>query len=297
MRNRHLDPEALRALVAIADTASFSAAAQQLGRTQSAVSLQIKRLEESLGQTLLRRVQGRVDGATAEGQVLLAYAREILRLNDEACASIAQDTAVGTLRVGLPEELMESVFPAAMARFRALYPRMRLLVRADAAARLRDALDAGELDLIVFKHCGGAQPRQTLLLWQEPLLWVAGEAHAAGLPGAMPTPLPLALFGENCVFRVAATAALAKAKREWLLAYTGSSLAGLRHAVRHGLGLTVLPRSLLQPGLCVVDKGLPPLPEARILGALASAPHPAGERLLALFAEEIAGQRGMLAAA
>jgi len=295
MRSRHLDPEALRALVAIADTASFSAAAQQLGRTQSAVSLQIKRLEESLGQTLLRRVQGRVDGATAEGQVLLAYAREILRLNDEACASIAQDAAVGTLRVGLPEELMESVFPSAMARFRALYPRMRLLVRSEAAARLRDALDGGELDLILFKHCGGALPRPTTLLWQEPLSWMAGEAYAASLPEA--SPLPLALFGENCVFRLTATAALAKAKRDWLLAYTGASLAGLRHAVRHGLGLTVLPRSLLQPGLCIVEKGLPPLPEARILAASASDPHPAGERLLALLGEEIASQRGMLAAA
>ncbi len=293
MRTRHLDPEALRALVAIADTASFSAAAQQLGRTQSAVSLQIKRLEETLGQTLLRRVQGRVDGATAEGLALLGYAREILRLNDEACASIAPDAVAGTLRVGLPEELMESVFPAAMARFRALYPRMRLLVRADAAARLRDALADGELDLIVFKHCGGALPRQAETLWQEPLLWVVGEAWAT----ALPAPLPLALFGENCVFRLAATAALAKAKRDWLLAYTGSSLAGLRHAVRCGLGVSVLPRSLLQPGLCVVEKGLPALPEARLLAAAASDLPPAGMRLQALLGEEIAGQRGMAAAA
>ncbi len=295
MRTRHLDPEALRALVAIADTASFSAAAQQLGRTQSAVSLQIKRLEETLGQILLRRVQGRVDGATAEGLALLGYAREILRLNDEACASIAPDAAAGTLRVGLPEELMESVFPAAMARFRALHPRMRLLVRADAAAPLRDALDGGELDLIVFKHCGGALPRKAETLWQEPLLWAAGEAYAATLATAVP--LPLVLFGENCVFRVAATAALARAKRDGLLAYTGSSLAGLRHALRCGLGVAVLPRSLLQPGLCAIEKGLPPLPEARILSASAADLHPAGERLRALLAEEIAGQRGMAAAA
>lgn len=294
MRTRHLDLEALRALTAIADTGSFSAAAQQLGRTQSAVSLQIKRLEETLGQMLLRRVQGRVDGATAEGQVLLGYAREMLRLNDEACASIAPDAAAGTLRVGLSEELMESVFPAAMARFRVLYPRMRLLVRADLAARLHDALAGGELDLIVFKHCG-APPRHATTLWQEPLLWVAGEAWAVGWQAALP--VPLALFGENCAFRVAATAALAKAGREWLLAYTGSSLAGLRHAVRCGLGLTVLPRSLLRPGLCAVERGLPVLPEARILAASAGDPHPAGARLLALIGEEIAGQRGMAAAA
>lgn len=207
MLKRHLDLEALRALVAIADTASFSTAAGQLGRTQSAVSLQIKRLEEMLGQTLLRRVQGRVDGATVEGLALIAYARQILRLNDEAYSCVSQNTAAGSLRVGLPEELMESVFPAAMPRFQALYPRMRLRLQADSSAQLQAALGRAELDLIVFKHCAETAPPSTSLLWQEPLVWMAGEAHAR----QRPSPLPLALFGENCAFRLAATGALAQA--------------------------------------------------------------------------------------
>lgn len=288
---RHLDIEALRALVAIADTLSFSVAALQLGRTQSAVSLQIKRLEDILGQKLLRRVQGRVDGATDEGRVLISYGREILRLNDEAYASVAEDAAVGSLRIGLPEELMESVFPAAMARFQGFYPRVRLSVRADASANLRPLLENGELDLILFKHCEGQAAINTMTVWQEPLVWMAGEAYATTLP----TPLPMALFGENCCFRIAATAALAKAGRAWQLNYTGSSITGLRHAVCCGLGIAVLPQSLLVPGMVVIGTGLPPLPEARIAAAFAAgATHPAAERFVALIGEEIRAQRGML---
>lgn len=294
MQKRHLDIEALRALVAISDTASFSAAAQQLGRTQSAVSLQIRRLEEMLGQTLLRRVQGRVDGATAEGELLLCYAREILRLNDEAYASVAENAVPGSLRIGLPEELMEGVFPVAMRRFQALYPRMRVSLRADASALLRQGLAAGEFELILFKHCDASPPKGSITLWQEALVWVAGEGFATRLP----SPLPMALFSENCAFRIAATAALAKIGQAWQLSYTGSSLAGLRQAVIGGLGIGVLPRSLLVPGMVALRKGLPALPDARIVAAFApGTPHPAAERLAALLGEEIGQQRGMMAAA
>ncbi|MDO8959150.1 MAG: LysR substrate-binding domain-containing protein [Rhodocyclaceae bacterium] len=290
MPKRNLDMEALRALVAIADTASFSTAALQLGRTQSAISLQIKRLEAMLGQTLLRRVQGRVDGATAEGRAFISYARQILRLNDEAYSAVAEDTAAGTLRVGLPEELMESVFPAAMSRYQALYPRMRLRLQSDVSANLRQGLDSGELDLILFKHCDRSVPASASSVWQEPLVWMAGEAYAADLP----TPVPLALFGENCAFRIAATGALAKAGLAWQLTYSGSSTTGLRHAVRCGLGITALPGSLLIPGMVVVEAGLPGLPNARIAARHAPGEvHPAADRFVALLGEEIRSQRGM----
>lgn len=287
MTARNLDIESLRALVAIADTGSFSTAALQLGRTQSAVSLQIKRLEEMLGQKLLSRVQGRVDGATAEGRELISYARQMLRLNDEAYNSVAQHTASGTLRIGLPEELMESVFPSAMSRFQALYPRMRLQLKSATSADLIETLDQGELDLILFKHC--ERSALASMVWQEPLVWMAGEAHAAGLP----TPLPLALFGENCAFRIAATAALAKAKVAWQLAYSGSSTTGLRHAVRCGLGITALPRSLLIPGMVAVKAGLPVLPNARITARYGPGQeHPVAQRFVALLGEELQSQRG-----
>jgi len=294
MKRRHLEIEALRALVAIDEASSFSAAAQRLGRTQSAVSLQIRRLEETLGQTLLKRVQGRVDGPTAEGVLLIAYAREILRLNDEAYASVAESAATGSLRFGVPEELMEHVFPPVMRRFQALFPRMRVTLRTGPSPDLRQALAAGELDLILFKHCDAATPKGCVPVWSEALAWMAGKGFATGLP----TPLPLALFGENCVFRIAVTAALAKVGVAWQLAYTGSSVTGLRQAVMCGLGVGVLPRSLLLPGMVEIAAGLPHLPDAHLAAAFASGqPHPAAERFVALMGEELRTQRGMRAAA
>lgn len=288
MHKRNLDMEALRALVAVADLASFSNAALQLGRTQSAVSLQIKRLEEMLGQVLLRRVQGRVDGATSEGQALIAYARQILRLNDEAYSCVVQNTAVGTLRIGIPEELMESVFPSAMPRFQALYPRMQLRLQSDTSANLQLLLERAELDLILFKHCAAEIPATDHNIWQEALVWMAGESHA-DLP---PAPLPLALFGENCAFRMAATRALAAAGIANQLVYSGSSLTGLRHAVRCGLGITALPGSLLQPGLVVIASGLPALPVASIAARHTPGEiHPAARRFVTLMGEEIRRQR------
>ena len=288
MLKRNLDMEALRALVAVADLASFSNAALQLGRTQSAISLQIKRLEEMLGQVLLRRIQGRVDGATSEGQALIAYARQILRLNDEAYSCVAQDTAVGTLRIGLPEELMECIFPSAMPRFQALYPRMQLRLQSETSARLQTALERADLDLILFKHCADRAPASATNIWQEALVWMAAASHA----DQRPTPLPLALFGENCAFRIAATGTLAQAGIANQLVYSGSSLTGLRHAVRCGLGITALPHSLLQPGLVVIESGLPALPLASIAVRHAAGDiHPAAERFVALLSEEIHLQR------
>lgn len=293
---RHLDIEALRALVCIVDTASFSAAARQLGRTQSAISLQIKRLEQTVGQVLLHRVQGRVDGPTAEGAVLLAYARQILRLNDEAYATVAPDGLVGSLRIGLPEELMESVFPAVMPAFRAQYPRLRLFLQAATSAVLRQQLADGGLDVALYKHCGEAAPAASQILWQEPLVWMAGDAYQDGSPERAEATLPLALFGENCVFRLAVTAALARSGTVWALQYSGSSTTGLCHAVRCGLGLTALPRSLLAPGVVEIsalgEQKLPELPPARLLAEYApGAVTSAAQRFVLMMGEAMARRR------
>lgn len=291
MSLRHLDLDALRAFVAIVEQGGFSIAAEQLGRTQSAVSLQIKRLEQTLGQTLLQRVQGRVDGPTAEGNALLAYARQMLRLNDEACAILARNAVTGSLRIGLPEELMEQVFPAAMPLFRARYPRLLLSVQAEASIVLRAALAEGRLDVVIYKDCSDVVGAELEVLRDEPLCWVAGEAYRDTLQADAGV-LPLALFGENCVFRMAATAALARAGIAWQVHYSGSSTTGLRHALRHGLGLGVLPESLLGDGLLAVDScaglALPSLPRSRLVAAYAGdSVAPAALCLIAAFAESL----------
>lgn len=287
MRPRTLDLDGLRALVAIVEHGSFSLAAEALGRTQSALSLQLKRLEQSLGQTLVQRVQGRVDGPTAEGLALLAYARQLLRLNDEAWSALACQDQAGSLRIGLPEELMESVFPACLSDFRRRYPLLRLSIQADPAAQVRAALGDGRLDLAVYKDCTDSLPAGVRVLRDEPLCWVAGEAYRDSL-ALLDGVLPLALFGENCVFRLAASAALAQAGWRWQGVYQGSSLTGLRHALHHGLGLGLLPASLLGAGLVAVSdcagRALPPLPRARLLaeaGPAAGAPGAAWVEILA----------------
>ena len=262
---RNLDMDLLRSLVAIADCGSFSAAAAKLGRSQSAVSLQIKRLEETVGHTLLERCQGRVTGPTAEGATLVDYGRRILRLNDEAYSCFAQPALVGHLRVGLPEELMESVFPKVLADFSRACPRVKLSVRCDLSVRLAAQADAGELDLAIAKQVAGQrQPTEGVewrILRREPLIWLTGE----GSDAARQPPLPLAVFHEGCVFRVAALAALTAAGLTWTTAFVGGSYTAMRHAVVSGLAVTPLPLSLATGGLVQVREGLPTLPEAELV--------------------------------
>lgn len=282
---RHLDMDLLRALVAIADSGSFSAAAQQLGRSQSAISLQIKRLEDLVGQTLLDRANGRVGGPTEEGRLLIDYGRRILRLNDEAYSCFAQPGLAGRLRVGVPEELMEGVFPDVMAAFTRACPRVELHLRCDISVRLGAALDAGELDLAVTKRVGEKVPAGATgvrLLRREALVWFVGEGSAAHRQ----RPLPLAVFHEGCVFRVAALAALAKAGIPCQPMFVGTSFTGIRHAVAAGMAVTPLPRSMACAGLVQVKSGLPKLPTTELVASFAAGETSAAARRLVDLLEE-----------
>lgn len=289
--HRNLDMDLLRALVAIADSGGFSAAANRLGRTQSAVSLQIKRLEEAVGQSLLERRQGRVVGPTAEGHVLLDYSRRILRLNDEAWACFARPDLVGRLRLGLPEELMESVFPKVLADFGRDYPRVELSVRCDLSARLTTLAETGELDLTIAKrmldeHEGSAGAGWHRLS-REPMAWLAGEGSNA----MDRRPLPLAVFHEGCVFRMVAISTLAAQDIPWRMAFVASSYTALRHAVAAGLAVTPLPRGLLATGLVEVRAGLPELPASELIAGFGPGNVlPAARRLLSLFEERLQGR-------
>lgn len=284
---RNLDMDLLRTLVAIADGGSFSGAAAQLGRTQSAISLQIKRLEELVGHPLLERTQGRVAGPTEEGRVLIDYGRRILRLNDEAYSCFAQPSLFGQLRLGLPEELMESTFPQVLAAFARACPRVQVSVRCDLSVRLNAALEAGELDLAIIKRVSAAHEMLEpgwRILRREPLVWLAGERSQ---PSAE-RPLPLALFHEGCVFRVTALAALAQAGLAWQVAFVGNSYTGIRHAVAAGLAITPLPQSLLGPGLIQIREGLPPLPDSLMVARFGSTePLPSARLLLELFEQQL----------
>lgn len=290
MNPRHLDLDLLRTLVSIADSGSFSTAAERLGRTQSAVSLQVKRLEDQVGHALLDRAQGRLSGPTEEGRVLLDYARRLLRLHDEACRVFAAPTPTGQLRVGLPEELMEDLFPAVLPSFAQACPRVTLSLRSDLSVRLNQALEAGELDLAVVKRMGNdavPPPGQgEQLLRQEALAWYRGEGSEADRQ----RPLPLAVFQEGCVFRMAGLAALAQAGIAARLCFTGHSITGIRHAVAAGLAVTPLPTSLARPGLVPVTQGLPALPAIALVARWRGPePLPSARRLLTLLQRQLDG--------
>lgn len=285
---RNLDIDLLRALVAIADCGSFSAAGAKLGRTQSAVSLQIKRLEDAVGQVLLTRSQGRVLGPTAEGRILIDYARRILRLNDEACSCFTQPVLAGRLRVGLPEELMENVFPAVLAEFSQSFPRVEISLRCDLSVRLAALVADGELDLAIAKRMAPIDGRDEAGEWQvlrrDPLVWVTGEGSNA----VDERPLPLAVFHEGCVFRMAAIAALAAHDIPWRAAFVGSSFASLRHALMSGMAVAALPRSLAAPGLLESLHSLPPLPESELVARFGPGEVlPAARHLVALLQQRL----------
>lgn len=287
---RHLELDWLRALVTIVDCGGFSAAAEQLGRSQSAISLQIKRLEDTVGQPVLRRSQGRVDGPTSEGRVLLDYARRMLRLNDEAWACFAQPQMAGRLRLGLPEELMEQVFAPVQAAFARLYPRVSLSVRCDLSVRLAALAEAGELDLALAKRVGGQPASLSGEAWRvlrrEPLHWFDAEGSNA----RDGRPLPLAVFHEGCVFRGAALSALHDAGLSGEVRFVGSSIGAMRHAVLAGLALAPLPASLAAPGMRSANDSLPPLPACELVARYGvGEQHPAAERLWGLFAEQLGG--------
>ncbi|MFT3759298.1 LysR substrate-binding domain-containing protein [Thauera sp.] len=288
---RHLDIDLLRTLVSIADSGSFSAAAERMGRTQSAISLQIKRLEENVGHLLLDRSQGRVEGPTAEGRLLLDYARRILRLNDEAYGCFFPSPVSGQLRVGLPEELMESVFPAVLKKFAESHPQVELSVFCDLSARLIAKGEAGELDLVLAKQVTAHPLVATDAGWKrmrrEPLVWLAGGLASEGSVLVNQESLPVGVFQEGCVFRTAALTALAGSGRAWRLAFVGSSYTALRHAVRAGIAVAPLALSLASPGLSVVRSGLPELPDVELIACMGRPGREAARRLLELFEAEL----------
>lgn len=248
----NLDLDLLRAFVAVAEARSFTRAAGRLHRVQSAVSMQIKRLEETVGARLFDRGRRSV-GLTEAGEQLLGHARRMLALNAEALSELRQPAMVGTVRLGA-SDVASYLLPGVLARFARAYPRLQLEIRCERSWHLLDDLEAGALDLaLVTQPCG----RDTgQVVRREPLVWAAARGSLA----YEKEPLPLAIFAQGCVYREAALAALDAAGRKWRIAYNSTNSAGLRAAVLAGLAVTLAPQSTLDGSLQALTAGLPPLP-------------------------------------
>ncbi|MDX2104112.1 MAG: LysR family transcriptional regulator [Alphaproteobacteria bacterium] len=269
-----LDFDLLRSFVAVVDSGGFTRAAERLRVSQSTMSLHIRRLEEALGRSVLDR--GPQLAPTAAGEVLLGYARQILRLVDEAGMALKEGEVEGRVRLGTPEDFATSHLPSVLAAFARSHPRVALDVRCDFTLTLLDGFGRGEFDLVLVKRepqgPGGGVP-----VWREPLVWVGvGDSL---LPRDQVVPLVAAPPPD--VYRSRAVAALEGVGRGWRVVYTSPSLAGIQAAVRAGLGVTILPRGLVPEDFTVLGRshGLPPLPDAEIALLRAPALAPAAERL------------------
>ena len=255
----NLDLDLVRAFAAVAEARSFTRAGDRLGRSQSAISLQIRRLEERLGKRLLERDPRRV-ALTPDGEALLVQARRLLRLNDEIVAGLSADELEGEVRFGAPEDFATAHLPEVLGRFAQAHPRVRLNVTCDLTLNLIEALNGGLLDLALIKR-EPMGPDLGVRVWREPLVWVAASPDLLDRDEAC----PLVVAPSPCVYRRRAVEALERTGRPWRVAYSSPSLAGQHAALRAGLGLTVLPREMAPSDLHVFEDGaLPPLPDTEI---------------------------------
>ncbi len=238
----NLDLDTLRTLVVANDLGGYGQAATRLGRTPSAISLQMKKLQASVGATIFRK-SGRGVALTEAGEIVLRYARRMLALNDEVLDTVRGASLAGRIRVGVSQDFAETVLPRALSQFTKLYPLVQLEVRIEGNAVLVEAVSKGEIDLVLV--VGHAQRPNAITLGTIDLVWIARRDFAP-----RNEPLPLVVLGPQCVFRKEAIESLDAAGHPWRIAAVSPSLAGLWALGMAGLGVTVrsalgVPRSLV----------------------------------------------------
>ncbi len=229
----NLDIDLLRTFVIAVEAGSFAQAGRIVGRTPSAVSLQINRLEQLTGHQLFAR-QGRRYELTAAGERIFSYARRMLALNDETVKALEIAQEPDEIRLGIPEELADECLPRILSRFALEKPETLVQVQSDRSIAMLSALDRGELDIaIAFGH---EERRQATRLANLPMNWI-GNSHHDG-PRIL-NPVPLILFSPPCVFRTAALEVLDRAGLAWKIVVESSNLLAQSAAVRAGLGISV----------------------------------------------------------
>ena len=258
-----IDPSLLRAFAFIAEEGSFTRAAERVGRTQSAVSMQVQRLEALLGQTLLLRGKGGAVHLTSHGRYLLERSREVLALNDEIWGAFRSPSVQGTVRLGTPDDYAMRYLPGVLRRFAMAQPAVDVDVLCAPSHEVVQRLKDGELDLTLCSD--GHVPRgwDTVQLWEGPLRWITSTHHA---PHRLdPLPMALAMESHGCTWRRHALRSLEKVGRRYRVAYTSASLAGTHAPVMAGLAVTISNVTTLPHGLRLVPPGeLPMLPNSGI---------------------------------
>ena len=272
-----LDTDTLRTFVAIAENGSFTRAAHQVFRTPSALSMQIKRLEETLGQSLFIREARRVS-LTPEGEVLLGYGRRLLKLNEEAVSRFLAPSLEGSVRLGTPDDVGTRVLPQVLTRFARSHPAVQVNVNAGRSVDLLKRLDDGELDLaLVTLGHSDLSAKRGEVVHTEPLVWAGRDGGVA----VQRSPLPLSLANHGCAWREMALGALDKAEISYRVAYNSEHCAGQEAAMLADLAVAPFPASLVQPPLRVLgpENGLPALGDYQIALVRRDGSGPAAEAL------------------
>lgn len=242
---------ALQSFIAVAETGSFTRAADRIGRTQSAVSQQMAKLEGLLEKPLL--IRGKSITLTPEGEILLGYARKIYALHREMIDRFRQPELEGEVRFGLPENFASVFLSEVLADFARIHPRIFLKIECDLTLNLFDRFRRKEFDLVLVKMNQPEDFPNGLEVWSEPLRWV-GDPNLveAGKP------LPLVLAPRPCVYRSSAIKALDDAGRSWRLVLSSPSYAGAVAAVRAGMGVTVMPQTMIPQALQAIGASILP---------------------------------------
>ena len=258
MRATTLDPDLLQAFLAVADHRSFTRAAMTLNRTQSAVSMQVKRLEEQLHAELFHRTKANV-ALSAAGERLLDYARRILSLNEEAVGRVREHRVEGRVRLGVMDDYGTLFLPPLLASFIANYPLIDIEMETGLTSTMADRLGK-TYNIVIAMHPEGHSEGE--LLRREQAVWAASAEHRV----EESDPLPVALYPQGCLFRSWAMQALDKANRPWRLAFVSHSLSAVEAIAAQGLAVTVVKSGTFPSRLRRLSErdGLPPLPRAEI---------------------------------
>ena len=241
---KNLPTELLRAFVTVIELGGFTQAADWLGRSQPAVSLQIKRLEQLLEQTLLIRNGQQLELSQA-GQLLFRYAKQILAINDEAVAQFSKTAVSGKIHFGIPSEFATTLLPKIVGRFAQAYPNVTLEVTCALSKQLLS--EPHRYDLILALHDDPTTAGDNLVK-EDDLVWVTGTDHDAH----QQLPLPLIVAPEGCIYRKRGAERLQDNHWDWRIVYTIPDLTGIQAAINEGLGVTVLAKSTVPENLRIL---------------------------------------------
>jgi len=255
------DALTLECFIAVAETASFTRAADKVARTQSAVSQQINKLEGVVGKQLVTRA--RHITLTSEGEIFLTYAKKIVQLNRDAMDRFKHPELQGEVRFGLPEDFASVFLSDVLTEYASLHPRIMLNVECDLTLNLFSRFKQKEFDLVLVKMNRPEDFPNGMDVWSEALEWV-GNKNVTGFDEEQP--VPLVLSPQPCVYRARAIHALENTKRNWRIVFSSHSYAGTVAAIKAGMGITVLPRNMVPADLQIIrkNKDLPKLDDTHI---------------------------------